>query len=55
MGSDYKVNKNYVLPTANARFRYNFAKSKRLTLSYNFNTSFASASQLCQFQILVMR
>ena len=46
MGSDYKVNKNYVLPTANARFRYNFAKSKRLTLSYNFNTSFASASQL---------
>ncbi|MFP9114052.1 outer membrane beta-barrel protein [Flavobacterium sp. RHBU_3] len=45
-GQDYTVNKNYLLPMASARFNYHFQRSTRLSLSYNFNTSFASASQI---------
>ncbi|GGB76536.1 collagen-binding protein [Flavobacterium suaedae] len=45
-GIDYTVNKDYVLPTARAHFRYSFSKSKSISLYYRYNIDYPQASQV---------
>ena len=46
MGTNYNVNKNYMLPDANARFSYRFDKGKSASINYHFYTMFPRASQI---------
>ncbi|RYJ42033.1 TonB-dependent outer membrane receptor [Flavobacterium beibuense] len=46
MGNDYSLDKDYMLPSANANFRYKFTKSKSISFYYNYDVSFPQASQI---------
>lgn len=45
-GINYTVNKDYVLPTARAHFRYRFSKSKSVSLYYRYTINYPQASQM---------
>lgn len=46
LGDEYKLNKHYIFPELDFRFNYKFAKSKSLSLNYDYNVSFPQASQV---------
>jgi hypothetical protein len=46
MGNDYTVNRNYLLPWANANASLKFGKSTSLYINYNYSARMASASQI---------
>ncbi|QEE48180.1 outer membrane beta-barrel protein [Flavobacterium alkalisoli] len=46
LGTDYSLNKTYLLPDMDAYFRYKFDKSKYLSLYYYYNANFPSAQQV---------
>ncbi|WP_294822687.1 outer membrane beta-barrel protein [uncultured Flavobacterium sp.] len=46
MGENYRLEKNYIVPQANARATYRFSKSKSVYANYRYTVSFPSATQL---------
>jgi hypothetical protein len=46
MGTDYTVNRNYMLPWANAHVEMKFAKTQSLYVNYNYSVNMPSASQI---------
>ncbi len=46
MGNDYTVNKNYLLPWANAYISYKITKSQSLYLNYNYDVTMPRASEI---------
>lgn len=52
MGTNYTVNKNYLLPVADASFRLNIKKSQSIYAGYSFTTSLPQASQLLPIEDL---
>ncbi|WP_116790846.1 outer membrane beta-barrel protein [Flavobacterium psychrotrophum] len=46
LGDTYRVNKDYILPSARASLRYRIDKGKTLYTSYNYDINLPSASQL---------
>lgn len=45
-GENYNLDKNYVLPQANARVSYRFNKSKSVFANYRYSVTFPTATQL---------
>lgn len=45
-GIMYNVNKNYILPSADANIRYRFSRGSSIRVGYNFNASFPTARQI---------
>ncbi|PZR15960.1 MAG: hypothetical protein DI539_18005 [Flavobacterium psychrophilum] len=52
MGTNYTVNRDYLLPYANANANFKLDKSKSVYLSYNYNASMASATQILPIEDL---
>lgn len=52
LGQDYQLNKNYILPAAEAYIRYNLGKSKSISLYYDYNVNFPQASQVLPIEDL---
>ncbi|MBY8962726.1 outer membrane beta-barrel protein [Flavobacterium sp. D11R37] len=52
MGTDYEVNKDYLLPAANFNFRYRFTKSQSTYFYYNYSVDFPNASQILPIEDL---
>ncbi len=48
MGNDYKVNKNYLLPSAQGGLSYKFTKSKSLWLGGSYEVEFPQARQILE-------
>lgn len=46
MGNDYTVNRNYLLPWANARLQLRFTKTQFLFANYNYTVNMPTASQI---------
>ncbi|MFP9100011.1 outer membrane beta-barrel protein [Flavobacterium sp. RHBU_24] len=46
LGEQYRVNKNFVLPTARVGFRYRFDRGKTFYSGYSFNVNMPSARQI---------
>lgn len=46
LGTQYNVNKNYLLPTANVNLSWRFTKTKNLWANYSYNTNLPAASQI---------
>ena len=46
LGNETNLNKNYVLPFANAHGNYKFGKSKSIWVNYSYDVDFPSASQI---------
>ena len=46
LGSQYRVDKEFVLPSARVNFRYRFDKGKTFFMGYNFNVNMPSARQI---------
>lgn len=46
MGTDYTVNRNYLLPLANAYAELRFAETQSLYVNYNYSVDMPSASQI---------
>lgn len=50
--TDYNINKKFVSPYINARFVYNFSRSRNFTVRYNYNVSNPSAMQILPYERL---
>lgn len=52
MGTNYSLNKNYMLPTAEASFRLKFKNTQSIYTGYNFSTNLPQANQLLPIEDL---
>lgn len=52
MGTNYAVNKNYMLPTAEASFRLKFKKTQSIYTGYTFSTNLPQANQILPIEDL---
>lgn len=52
IGQNYMLNKNYILPSADAYIRYNLGKSKGISLYYDYDVNFPQARQVLPIEDL---